>query len=486
MSRSADRAGLQFVGGHWIASTGTGTVAVENPATTEVLTRVCRGTPDDVDAAVAAAAAAAPMWAATALDERIAVVRRAAALLEERAEEIARTVTAEVGTPLEVSRAVQVGRPIQVLRALVDAAPLVRWIEQIDAALVVRGPLGVVAAVTPWNVPLHQSVAKIGAALLAGCTVVHKPSEVAPSSAYALADALAEAGLPAGAHNVITGLGETVGEALACHPGIDGISFTGSTAVGRRIGAVAAQNITRVALELGGKGPSIVLRGADVAAAAVATAARCFTNSGQICAALSRLIVPREELAVAEQALSAHVGRQRLGDPLDPATTLGPLVSGAQRARVRTLIEAAVGDGARVVAGGPDAIVPETGYFVAPTVLSDVHPAMPIARTEVFGPVLCVLPYETEDEAVEIADDSEYGLVGAVFGADDEHAAMVASRLRLGMVGVNGGRLDVRAPFGGHRRSGIGREFGVHGIEEFLETTTMNFAAADRIVRPAV
>jgi aldehyde dehydrogenase (NAD+) len=356
----------------------------------------------------------------------------------------------------------------------------------VGATLVIREPLRVVVAITPWNVPLHQTIAKVGAALLAGCAVVHKPSELAPLSAYALADALAEAGLPAGAYNVVTGLGETVGEALVEHPLVEGISFTGSTAVGRRIGAVAAETVKRVALELGGKGPSVVLRGADVAAAATASAARCFTNSGQVCAALSRLIVPREELAAAEQALTDFLATQKVGDPLDEGTHLGPVVSESQKARVLALVEAGVAEGARVVVGGPGAPVPDKGHYVAPTVFSDVETTMTIARTEIFGPVLCVLPYDTEEEAVRIANDSEYGLVAAVFGSDDQGAARVAARIRAGMVGVNGGRLNVRAPFGGYKQSGNGREFGTFGIEEFLEAKAVNFPGADRVVRPTV
>lgn len=481
-----ERAGLQFIGGAWVSSTSGESLSLENPSTREVLGRVCRGTAEDADAAVAAAERAFDMWSSTSVAERAEVIRRAARLLIESADDIAHTITLEVGMPLAMTRTVQVGRPIEVLTSLADATGHLPWTEQVDATLVVREPLGVVVAITPWNVPLHQTIAKVGAALLAGCTVVHKPSELAPLSAYAFADVLAEAGLPAGAYNVVTGLGETVGEALVAHPRVDGVSFTGSTHVGRRIGATAARTVKRVALELGGKGPSVVLRGADVGKAAAATAARCFTNSGQVCAALSRLIVPREELAAAEEALAAYVAEQVLGDPLDEATTLGPLVSESQRRRVHDLVEAGRAEGARLVVGGPGVSTPEQGYFVAPTVFSDVETSMTIAQTEVFGPVLCLLPYDTEEEAVRIANDSEYGLVGAVFGPDDETSTRVASRLRVGMVGVNGGRINVRAPFGGYRQSGNGREFGTFGIQEFLEVKSMNFPGVDHIVRPAV
>ncbi|WP_433502958.1 aldehyde dehydrogenase family protein [Pseudonocardia halophobica] len=483
---AVDRAGKQFIGGEWIASTSADLLDVENPTTTEVLARVPRGSAEDAEAAVTAAAAAFEAWSTTPVAERAAIIWCAADILKARADDIARTITLEVGMPLAMSKAVQVGRPIEVLTSLADATERLEWAEQIDTTLVVREPLGVVVAITPWNVPLHQTIAKVGAALLAGCTVVHKPSEVAPLSAYELADVFAEAGLPAGVYNVVTGVGETVGEALIGHPKVDGISFTGSTAVGRHIGAVAAQTVKKVALELGGKGPAVVLPGADVAKAAQAAAARCFTNSGQVCAALSRLIVPREELATAEQALVDYVNEQVLGDPLDEATTLGPLVSETQRSRVLKLVEAGAAEGAKVVVGGPGAAAPDKGYFVAPTVFSDVETSMTIAQAEVFGPVLCILPYDTVEEAVAIANDSEYGLVGAVFGTDDEESTKVASKIRVGMIGVNGGRINVKAPFGGYRQSGNGREFGTYGLEEFLEVKSMNFPGAERVVRPAV
>jgi acyl-CoA reductase-like NAD-dependent aldehyde dehydrogenase len=480
-----DRAGRQFIGGVWSESSSAATVSVENPATTEVLAQVCRGTAADAVAAVCAAAGAAAAWSAIPVADRVEVVRGAAALLGGQADELGRLISCEVGTPLAVSRAVQVGRPLEVMALLADAARQVGWRREVDATLVVREPLGVVAAITPWNFPLHQSIAKIVAALLAGCTVVHKPSELAPLSAYALADALAEAGLPAGALNVVTGLGETVGEALASDPLVDGISFTGSTAVGRRIGAVAARTVKRVALELGGKGPAVVLRGADVAAAAVATAERCFANSGQVCAALSRLIVPSEELGSAEAALAEYLAKQRIGDPFDETSTLGPLASADQRDKVLALVDAGVAEGAAVFAGGSDTLVPGEGYYVAPTIFTGVTTGMTIAQTEVFGPVLCVLPYDTEEDAVRIANDSQYGLVGAVFGPDEESAVRVAAGMRVGMVGVNGGRLNIRAPFGGYKQSGNGREFGVPGIEEFLEIKSVNFPSTESITWPA-
>jgi acyl-CoA reductase-like NAD-dependent aldehyde dehydrogenase len=482
--KPVDRAGKQFIRGEWVDSSSPATVAVENPATTQVIAHVCQGTEDDAQAAVAAAREAFDAWASTRLADRVDILRRAAAALTENADELTRVISEEVGTPTSVSRTAQVLRPIEVLVSLCDAAEQIHWQQTIDSTLVVREPLGVVVAITPWNFPLHQAIAKVGAALLAGCTMVLKPSELAPLSSYALADALAGAALPDGAFNIVTGLGGTVGEALISHPDVDGISFTGSTAVGRHVGAVAAQSVKRVALELGGKGPSVVLPGADVKAATRATAARCFTNSGQVCAALSRLIVPRGDLADAEQAAHEFAEEQRLGDPFDERTTLGPVISAEQKSRIMTLVGQGAAEGARVVAGGPNVRLPERGHYVAPTVFSDVDASMTIARTEIFGPVLCIIPYDNVEDAVRIANDSEYGLVGAVWGPDDLEAARVAARIRVGMVGVNGGRINVRAPFGGYRQSGNGREFGVRGIEEFLETKSVNFLRDDRVVWP--
>ncbi|WP_433228530.1 aldehyde dehydrogenase family protein [Actinomadura formosensis] len=474
------RAGGQFIGGRWERSASIGRIYVENPATGEILARVCTGDAADAEQAVSAVRSAFPGWSATPLETRVRIVRDACARLSNEVDDLAELISKEVGTPLPVSRAAQVVRPIEVLGSLCDAASEVAWSERIDSTVVVREPLGVVVAITPWNFPLHQVVAKVGAALLAGCTVVLKPSELAPLSAYALADALHDAGLPAGALNVVTGLGSTVGEALTAHPDVDGISFTGSSAVGRQIGAVAARSVKRVALELGGKGPSLVLPGADTETAAAATAARCFTNSGQVCAALTRLIVPRDQVGPAEAALAAFVEAQRIGDPFTEGVTVGPLISAAQKERVLALLTRGIEDGARVVAGGPGGPVPGGGHYVAPTVLSDVDPAMTIARVEVFGPVLCVLAYDDVEEGIAIANDGEYGLVGAVWGPDAE-AAEAAARMRMGMVGVNGGRLNVRAPFGGYKQSGHGREFGRFGIEQFLELKSVNFPSADRI-----
>jgi aldehyde dehydrogenase (NAD+) len=478
------RAGNQFIDGAWVPSTSGARVGVIDPTTAREIAQVCTGSAEDIDAAVLAARRAFTSWSTTTLVERLTILRRAADILSAQVDELAQTISIEVGTPASVSRDAQVLRPIAVLTSLCDAAGIMQWTERIDATLVVREPAGVVGAITPWNFPLHQAIAKVGAALAAGCTVVLKPSELAPLSAYCLADALDQAGLPAGALNVVTGQGESVGKALVDHPDVDLITFTGSTTVGRQIGATAARTVKRVALELGGKGPSVVLPGADIAAAAAATAARCFTNSGQVCAALSRLLVGRDQLAEAERALEKFVAAQRLGNPLDPDTTLGPVISEAQRSRIYSLIDQGLVEGARLVAGGPLASVPDTGFFVAPTVLSDVTSEMRIAQTEIFGPVLCVMPYDDVEDAVRIANDTPYGLVAAVWGPDSAEAVHVASRIRAGMVGVNGGRINVKAPFGGYKQSGVGREFGTFGVAEFLEVKSVNFPTPDAIEWP--
>ncbi|WP_030176755.1 MULTISPECIES: aldehyde dehydrogenase family protein [Actinomycetes] len=478
-----ERAGLQFVGNEWIPSTSAARVNVENPTTGAVLASVCEGTTDDVDKAVQAADAAFAAWSSTPVAERVAVLRKVAAVLRRESDAIAAIISAEVGTTIAVSAAVQVGRPIEVLESLCDSALELAWDEQIGSTLIVRDPIGVAVAITPWNFPLHQAIAKVGAAIAAGCTVVLKPSELAPHSAYALADAFVEAGAPAGVFNVVTGVGSVIGDALVSHPRVGVISFTGSTAVGKHLASVAGQSIKRVALELGGKGPSVVLPGADIAATTAATVARCFTNSGQVCAALSRLIVHRDDLLKAENAAAEAAASFQLGDPLHAETTMGPVISAKQKSSIRAHITAAVRAGAKLVHGGNDVAVPEHGHFVAPTVFSDVTSDMAIAQQEVFGPVLVIIPYDTVEEAVTIANDSDYGLVGAVFGPDLVEAAHVAARIKVGMIGVNGGRINVKAPFGGFKESGLGREFGAYGIQEFVEIKSVNFTTPEAIVR---
>ncbi|MGR6318574.1 aldehyde dehydrogenase family protein [Micromonospora soli] len=455
--------------GEWVDPADDGSIPVENPATGEIVGQVPAGTPADVDRAVAAARAAFPGWAATAPAERAGHLDRLHAALAARADEIARTVAYELGTPLKLATRVQAGLPLTVLRSMVDLAARPPAEETVGNSLVVREPVGVVGAITPWNYPLHQVVAKVAPALAAGCTVVLKPSELTPLTAYLLFDAVAEAGLPAGVVNLVPGTGPVVGEALAAHPDVDLVSFTGSTATGRRIAHLAADRIARVALELGGKSANLILADADLPTAVKVGVGNALLNSGQTCTAWTRMLVHRDRHAEALDLVASAVAAYRLGDPFDPATRLGPLVSAAQADRVRGHVARALADGARLVAGGPDAPLPPRGHFVAPTVFADVHPDSALAQEEVFGPVLAVIPFGDTDEAVAIANNSRYGLAGAVWSADEEAALAVARRLRTGQVDVNGGAFNPLAPFGGYKQSGLGRELGVSGIEEFTE-----------------
>ncbi|MFV2114089.1 aldehyde dehydrogenase family protein [Micromonospora sp. LOL_025] len=458
-----------YLDGQWLAAGSGETVAVRNPATEEVVATVPAGTAADVDRAVAAARAAFPGWADAAPAERGARLDRLHAALSARADEIARTVALELGTPLKVATRVQAGLPLTVLHSYVELAASPPADETVGNSLVVREPVGVVGAITPWNYPLHQVVAKLAPALAAGCTVVLKPSELTPLTAYLLFEAIHEAGFPPGVVNLVTGTGPVVGEAIAAHPDVDMVSFTGSTATGRRISHLAADRIARVALELGGKSANIVLDDADLATAVKVGVGNAFLNSGQTCTAWTRLLVHRDRYDEALDLAARAAAGYRLGDPFDPATRLGPLVSAAQRERVREHVARGLADGGRLVAGGPDAPLPERGYFVAPTVIADVDPDSALAQEEVFGPVLAVIPFDDDDEAVAVANNSRYGLAGAVWSADGERALRVARRMRTGAVDVNGAPFNPLAPFGGYKQSGLGRELGRHGLEEFLQ-----------------
>ncbi|MFU8875196.1 aldehyde dehydrogenase family protein [Micromonospora sp. SL4-19] len=457
------------VAGEWIDPADGEVIPVENPATGEIVGQVPAGTPADVDRAVAAARAAFPGWAGTAPADRAAHLDRLHGALAARADEIARIIALELGTPIKLATRVQAGLPLTVLRGMVDLAARPSAEETVGNSLVVREPVGVVGAITPWNYPLHQVVAKLAPALAAGCTVVLKPSELTPLTAYLLFDAVGEAGLPPGVVNLVPGTGPVVGEALAGHPDVDLVSFTGSTATGRRIAHLAADRIARVALELGGKSANLILADADLPTAVKVGVGNALLNSGQTCTAWTRMLVHRDRYDEAIDLVRAAVAGYRLGDPFDPATRLGPLVSAAQAERVRGHVDRALADGARLVVGGPDATVPPRGHFVAPTVFADVHPDSALAQEEVFGPVLAVVPFDDTDEAVAIANNSRYGLAGAVWSADEEQALAVARRLRTGQVDVNGGAFNPLAPFGGYRQSGLGRELGRFGVEEFTE-----------------
>ncbi|WP_433722012.1 aldehyde dehydrogenase family protein [Actinoplanes sp. CA-051413] len=461
MTLSRDRI---YLDGAWTASAGTETIPVENPATEEILGHVPAGTAEDVDRAVAAARAAFPGWAGTPMAERGAVLGKLHEALAARAGDIARTVGLELGTPLKVAKAVQAGLPLTVLRGYADLAAQPVPEETIGNSLIVHEPVGVVGAITPWNYPLHQVVAKVAAALAAGCTVVLKPSELTPLVAYLLIDAADEAGLPPGVLNLVPGTGPVVGAAIAGHPDVDMVSFTGSTATGRAITHAAADRIARVALELGGKSANVILEDADLAKAVKVGVGNAFLNSGQTCTAWTRMLVHRSHYDTAVELAAAAASAYTTGDPFDEGTRLGPLVSAAQRERVRGFIARA---DARQVAG--DAPVPEKGYFVAPTVFADVDPASELAQEEVFGPVLSIIGFDDDDHAVEIANNSKYGLAGGVWGSPDR-ALAVARRMRTGAVDVNGGSFNPVAPFGGYKQSGLGRELGAYGLSEFQQT----------------
>ncbi|MCA2218687.1 aldehyde dehydrogenase family protein [Jidongwangia harbinensis] len=454
-----------YIGGAWVASSSADTIAVENPATEEVLGTVPAGTAADVDAAVAAARAAFDGWAGTPMTGRAAVLDRLHATLAGRAGDIARTVGLELGAPLKIAQRVQAGLPLTVLRGYADAAARPAPTETIGNSLIEHEPVGVVGAITPWNYPLHQIVAKVAAALAAGCPVVLKPSELTPLVAYLLVDAAEEAGVPPGVLNLVTGTGPVVGAALAGHPDVDMVSFTGSTATGRAVAHAAADRIARVALELGGKSANVILDDADLAKAVKVGVGNAFLNSGQTCTAWSRMLVHRSRYDEAVELAAAAARGYRTGDPFDSSTRLGPLVSAAQRDRVRGFLART---DARIVTGGLDAEVPDRGWFVAPTVAADVDPDSELAQEEIFGPVLSIIGFDDDEEAVAIANHTRYGLAGAVWGSDDR-ALAVARRMRTGAVDVNGGAFNPLAPFGGYRQSGVGRELGAYGLAEFQQ-----------------
>jgi acyl-CoA reductase-like NAD-dependent aldehyde dehydrogenase len=463
-----------YVGGEWVEPAGSGTIAVVNAATEEVMGRVPEGTAADVDRAVAAARAAFEPWAATPVALRSELMAAVGARLAERSDEIAALVAQELGMPLPLSKAIQAGLPTMTFSSIPQLVAEVTWEERIGNSLVVREPIGVVGAITPWNYPLHQIAAKVAPALAAGCTVVLKPSEVTPLNAFVLAEVFAEVGLPAGVFNLVTGFGPVVGEAIAAHEGVDMVSFTGSTRAGRRVSEVASATVKPVALELGGKSANVILDDADLGAAVTNGVAKCFLNSGQTCSALTRMLVPRDRLPEVEAIAAAVAEHFTPGDPFAEGTVLGPLVSDVQRRRVREYIRRGEAEGARLVTGGaepPEGL--ETGYYVRPTVFSDVRNDMTIAQEEIFGPVLAIIPYDDEDDAVRIANDSSYGLAGGVWSGDEERAIRVARRIRTGQVEINGGAFNPLAPFGGFKQSGHGRELGRLGLEEYLVAKAM-------------
>lgn len=459
-----------YINGQWIKATSSETIAVTTSGTGEIYATIPVGTVDEANRAVEAAAAAFTAWTNTSPKERGEFLTRISEKLSERSDEIALCIANEVGMPLALAKGIQAGIPTATFADMGQRAKDFEWEEEIGNSTIVREAAGVVAAITPWNYPLHQIANKVAAALAAGCTVVLKPSEVAPINAFILAEIIDEVGLPKGVFNLITGTGPVVGEAIVAHPKTDMVSFTGSTRAGKRVMEIAAQMVKRVSLELGGKSANIILEDADLTKAVPDGIFKCYLNSGQTCSALTRMLVPRSKLAEVEDLAVAAAAGFQPGDPITGGTFIGPLVSEAQQNRVRDYINKGVDEGARLLIGGtaqPEGL--PQGHYVQPTIFTDVTNSMTIAQEEIFGPVLSIIPYDTEDEAVAIANDSLYGLSGGVWAGTSEKAFEVARKIRTGQVEINGGNFNIFAPFGGYKQSGIGRELGKFGFEDFLE-----------------
>ncbi|MGV0699426.1 aldehyde dehydrogenase family protein [Mycolicibacter sinensis] len=459
-----------FIDGRWVDPAGTATIEVIDPATEQVCGSVPSGTEADVDAAVAAARRAFDPL--ITVDERRGRLDAVITAMERRLPDIAETITQEMGAPIRIAQSVQTRVPLAVARGFADALARYEFEERIANSLVLREPYGVVAAITPWNYPLYQVVAKVLPAIAAGCTVVLKPSNDAPLSVFEFVDALQDAGLPPGVVNLVSGPGRVIGERMAAHPEVDFVSFTGSSGVGSRVGELAGQSIKKVALELGGKSANVILAGADLDTAIKVGVGNAFLNGGQTCMAWTRMLVPLSRYSEALELVQAAVSKYSVGDPWDPGTRIGPSASEAQYQTVLGFIERAPQEGARLVAGGGQK-VHDVGYYIAPTVFADVDPASELGQEEVFGPVLAVIPFRDTDEALDIANGTPYGLSGAVWAADDDTAIAFARQVQTGQLDINGGKYNPAAPFGGYKKSGIGRELGRIGFEEYLQIKSL-------------
>ncbi|CAM4287223.1 Aldehyde dehydrogenase [Comamonas aquatilis] len=460
-----------YIGGQWVEpAAGAQSFAIVNPATEEVIGRLAMGGSKDVDAAVAAARQAFPAWSQSTREERMALLEKVIAGFMDRLEEMILAITTEMGAPAWLARQYQAPIGLGQLQSVLQALKEFKFEEVRGSTLVAREPVGVVALITPWNWPINQITAKVAPALAAGCTLVLKPSELAPLDAKLFAEVMHEAGAPAGVFNMVFGEGPVVGAALSSHPDVDMVSITGSTRAGVQVAINAAPTVKRVTQELGGKSANIILDDADLVAAVSGGVVSCMLNSGQTCTAPTRMLVARSQYAAAIEIAQGTVAALSVGDPKLEETKLGPLSSAAQFGKVQRMIEQGIAEGARVVAGGPGR--PEgltRGFFVRPTVFADVTNEMTIAREEIFGPVLVMIPYDSEEEALTIANDSEYGLAGYVSSKDIARARRVASRMQTGTVHLNGAMPDFAAPFGGVKKSGNGREYGEYGLADFLE-----------------
>lgn len=464
-----------YVDGNWVASSGTENIDVINPSTEEIIGSTPAGTKEDVDLAVKAAKEAFQGWSETSLEERLSYIENLAAKLGERSAEIGELISQEVGMPGKMSMMIQAGLPATTTASISGTAREFPFEETIGRSLVTREPIGVVGCITPWNYPLHQIMAKVAPAMAVGCTVVLKPSEVAPLNAFLLAEIIDELNFPKGVFNLVSGVGPVVGEAIAAHPDVDMVSFTGSTRAGTRVAEIAAANVTRVHQELGGKSANIILDDADLSAAIPSAVGACFLNSGQTCSALTRLLVPSSKMEEAAELAAQAAAGFTVGPADEETSKLGPLVSQMQWDRVQNYIQTGIDEGATLVTGGlgkPDGL--DSGYFVQPTVFANVKNSMKIAQEEIFGPVLSIIGYEDDDDAIQIANDSDYGLSGGVWSSDNERALKVAKKLRTGEVDMNGSFLNTDAPFGGYKKSGNGRELGRFGMDEFVEAKQIN------------
>jgi acyl-CoA reductase-like NAD-dependent aldehyde dehydrogenase len=461
---------LLYINGRWVQPAGKETVPVVNPCREETVATVVLGNEEDVDRAVQAARGAFPAWSRTPVAERAAFLKKVSRALAARQNEIGDTIATEMGMPAPWSRMIQAGLPVATLDSFVPILENYAFEYAMGRTRIVKEAVGVCGFITPWNYPLHQIIGKVAPALAAGCTMVLKPSQLAPLNAFILAEVMEQVGLPPGVFNLVSGSGSRVGQAIASHPDVDMVSLTGSTQSGVLVAQAAARSIKRVTLELGGKSPNVLLPDADFPLAVRKGVHQCYLNSGQTCIALTRMIIPdgrQDEVAALARATAESMV---MGDAFADGVYLGPMVDRQQRTSVWAYIEAGIREGATLVAGGPEppAHLPR-GYFVKPTVFADVRSEMTIAREEIFGPVLCILPYRSEEEAVEIANDTVYGLSGSVWSGDVEKARQVAKRIRSGQVFINGADFDIDAPAGGYKQSGIGRERSKYGLEEYLE-----------------